>query len=163
MTKSIIINKNSITYNAPSNGSVSGVQNFTITSTGDEDVLLSEIAFPPHFEGKLVSSGVYVDSIHNVVLARSFLNGVDYFMNTDGTICLDERITGIYIGTGQPDGTLLVSIRRCLQDENGYCLTDANDNYIENVGLPSFCTIEYIEDEFDESIDDEFGDGLEDI
>lgn len=136
MVKLLRTSVNSIDYGSVEYGKQSSVRRFNITldDDTDESVTVDSIDFPEHVMGKFSTDSEYSDSIVGtfVIPYKIFLYGTKYFMDTDGKTTIDEKKTGIYVGTGQSDKRLLVDIQVCLQDELGYILEDEFGNFLED-------------------------------
>ena len=133
MAKTIEINKGLIEFPTISKDSETQNETFTITVTGNELVDISSIIFPTPFVGKLSTKSIFHSELNSLQVPRSFVEDEKYFMNVDGSLTGDESLTGIYVGTGQSDGTMLVQNMYCLQDENGEILQDELGNYLEDI------------------------------
>ena len=144
MAKLVKSSVNQIIYGNIEIGIPSQVEKFDLwnNSSTDEDITVTELSFPEYVYGKITDSvDDYASSIvGSFEIPYGFLNTQKYFMGIDGaTIPIIEDVdgflseTGIYLGTGQSDKTLLVDIMVCLQTEEDYILEDETGNFLEVV------------------------------
>lgn len=144
MAKVLKSSVNQIIYGNVEINVQSAVESFILTNNSStaEDINITEIAFPEYVYGKIKDSlDDYSSSIvGSFDIPYGFIDTQKYFMDVDGKIIpITEDIsgilseTGIYLGTGQSDRTLLVDIMVCLQDENNYILEDESGNFLEDI------------------------------
>ena len=130
MTKIISINPTSLNFGDVVINQTSDTENIELNNIGTELITVTSMDYPDRFEGKQSKDENYVSTITTFTLGKNFTEGTKYYKAIDGTLTTDDAITGILVGIGQPDGSLMVAIGTkpslVLLDENNVPLLDEN-------------------------------------
>lgn len=122
MPGSLQVSPEALYFEQVATGNQSQVQTATLINTGTELVTVSTGILPINFLGRYSGDLTFVPIIGTASLGKVFISGSWYFQDTDGTMTTDPAPTGVPVGKGQSDGTLLVMLEDFLQDEDGYPL-----------------------------------------
>lgn len=134
MPKVLKTNVTKIDFGIQKRNIASDIVEFEVSNDSYNTLFINQINFPENVFGRLKGTSSFSSNIiETFEIPMNFIPGNKYFMDLDGKITEDERITGIFLGTGASDKNLEVDVQIGLQDELGWILEDEQGQFLEDV------------------------------
>jgi hypothetical protein len=126
MSVVLVFDPTSVYFGPIAVGSVSVPLTATLANEGTQTAKIFRANIPVNFTGKYSSDSTYVSTLGEVKLGRPFLPGMIYYQATDGSITADESETGVQVGVGTAQKTLMLTLGEgdIILDEEGNAILD---------------------------------------